>query len=220
MTRSATVAGALLLDLAVERQAVHAGHLQVQESDVVGPLAHQLERRRPVVGEVDLVAQVGEDVAQVAADVRVVVHDEDPRIIAACHAAAPSQGVRCGQSDRERAAASRLAGHAEAPLILFHDRSRDCKPQPEPARLGRVQRLHDPGQVLRLDPAPVSITDTSTIAVDRAAPDGEPAPLRHRVARVADQVAEGDPELIAVAQDVGKLRGAARARPRSLRPAG
>ena len=42
-------------------------------------------------------------------------------------------------------------------------------------------------------------------AVDRAPPDGEPAPLRHRVARVADQVAEGDPELIAVAQDVGKL---------------
>ena len=84
--------GALLLDLAIERQAVHAGHLQVQQSDVVGPPAHQLERRRPVVGEVDRVAQVGEDVAQVAADVRVVVHDEDPRIVAACHEAAPSQG--------------------------------------------------------------------------------------------------------------------------------
>ena len=69
--------GALLLDLAVERQAVHAGHLQVQQGDVVGLLPHQLQGRRAVVGEVDPVAQVGEDVAEVAADVRIVVDDED-----------------------------------------------------------------------------------------------------------------------------------------------
>ena len=57
--------GALLLDLAVEGQAVHAGHLQVQERDVVRALSNQLECGRTVVCAIDPVAQVGKDVAQV-----------------------------------------------------------------------------------------------------------------------------------------------------------
>ncbi len=58
------------------------GIFRSSRRDVVGPLAHQLQCRRPVVREVDLIAQVGEDVAQVAADVRVVVDDEDPWFVA------------------------------------------------------------------------------------------------------------------------------------------
>ena len=72
-------AGAQLLDLAVERQAVHARHLQVQQGHVVGLLPHQFQGRRAVVGGVDLVAQVGEDVGQVAAGIDLVIDDEDGR---------------------------------------------------------------------------------------------------------------------------------------------
>ncbi len=86
-------AGALLLDLSVERHAVHAGHLQIEESDIIGMLAHQLQRREPVEGEVDLIAQVGEDVAEVAADVLVVVDNEDSVYLRARHDEVPSPGA-------------------------------------------------------------------------------------------------------------------------------
>jgi hypothetical protein len=84
--------GALFLDLAIKRQAVHAGHLQVEERNVVGPLPHELQGGRAVLRGVDLIAQVDQKVVQVAAGVRVVVHDEDPGLIPARHGFAPSDG--------------------------------------------------------------------------------------------------------------------------------
>ena len=62
-----------------------------------------------------------------------------------------------------------------------------------------------------LDPAPVSATVTSTIAVDQPQPEmvSRP-PCGHRVARIADQVAENDPELIGVAQGIGEAPGGIR----------
>ena len=86
--------GAELLDLAVEGQAVHARHPEVQEHDVVGPLVDELESRRAVIRAVNPVAEVGEDVGQVVAGIRLVVDDEHPRFVRTGHEATPSLRAR------------------------------------------------------------------------------------------------------------------------------
>ena len=81
-----------------------------------------------------------------------------------------------------------------------------ASPRPKPSCLGRVERLHDPGQVLRLDPDAGVGHGELHDAVAGASRDRQPSSLGHRVARVADQVAERDPELVVVAQGVGQVR--------------
>ena len=66
-------------DLAAEGHAVHARHLEVQQRHVVRLPPHHLEGRRTLVGDVDVVAQVAEDVGHVRADIHVVVHQQDGR---------------------------------------------------------------------------------------------------------------------------------------------
>src|SRR5262245_6380508 len=52
--------------------------------------ADQFQSGRSVVRAVNLVPKIREDVAQVVADIAVVVNDEDPRTRNRCHGEAPS----------------------------------------------------------------------------------------------------------------------------------
>ena len=54
----------------------------------------------------------------------------------------------------------------------------------------------------------MSATETSTAPSTACAGDRQPASLRHGVARIADQVAQRDPELVAVAQGARQARRA------------
>src|SRR5689334_16354299 len=51
----------------------------------------------------------------------------------------------------ERAATTDFAGRAQAALVLLQDGPGQRQPQAQAPRLGRVQRLRDPGQVLWRD---------------------------------------------------------------------
>src|SRR5436305_580566 len=53
------------------------GFVRRTSSKIVPPLPPVLRRARPVVGHVHVVAEVGQDIRQVAARVHVIVHDED-----------------------------------------------------------------------------------------------------------------------------------------------
>ena len=100
------------------------------------------------MGRIDAIAQVGEDVGQVAAGVHVVVHHEDRGTVR-------FHGPGCSSS---RTAASRTVKVLPRPsslatrrLPLFFSRMARAmaKSQAQAAGLGRVERLHDPGEVLR-----------------------------------------------------------------------
>ena len=54
--------------------------------------ADQIEGRRAIERGVDLIAEVAQNVVQVVADIRVVVHDEDSRFRPARHGVSPSEG--------------------------------------------------------------------------------------------------------------------------------
>ena len=88
--------GLHLADLAVQRDAVHPGHLQVQQGDVIGALLDLLQRRGPVVSHIDGKPQVREDVRQIAAGIDVVIHHQDRSPFRVHDESLPSAGAAAG----------------------------------------------------------------------------------------------------------------------------
>jgi len=64
-------------------QSVHVGQPPVDHHDAVRPTQSQVQTALAVVGDVHAVAQVGQDVRQVAAGVHFVVHNQDARLLLA-----------------------------------------------------------------------------------------------------------------------------------------
>src|SRR5262252_7120957 len=65
------------LRFADDREAVHAGHLQVRDQEIVRIEPHPLQCRSSVGGDVDVVFGERERLREEVADARLVVHDED-----------------------------------------------------------------------------------------------------------------------------------------------
>src|SRR5262249_38598514 len=108
------------------------------------------------------------------------------------------------QPDGKRGAFPQGADHAQTAPVLLQDGADDGQAEAQAPRLGREQRLVYPSQVLRRD-ADAGVADGDLDgAVGLLCDQGESAALGHRLAGVADQVAEDDQQLIAVAQHGGQ----------------